>query len=196
MKCTLVYYNPIIPYHILGSVSTRFEKKFLEVALMTFELMSLSTTLIHKQAVIEIEKCNEFTAQFGLILSHRDAVELVETHTLALKSNGRIEFGGGVIEKIIQQFYNSPYITTPNYAETLHDLTELFYYYKNETLDLMSDDDLIKFMKKSFDGRCGGSLELLSERELASMACNLRFGYAHEFLEDTIFYEEDEDGEY
>lgn len=163
---------------------------------MSFEIMSISSALIQKQAVAELEKCNDFTTQFRLTLSRRDAVELVESRTLALKSNGRIEFGGGVIEKIIREFCDSPYLSMHNYAETLHDLTDMFYFYKNETLDLMGDDDLIKFMKKSFDGLCQGSLELLSGRELANMARNLRFGYAPGYLENLARDEEDEDGEY
>lgn len=163
---------------------------------MSFEIISIYSSLIEKQAVEEIEKCNEFTSLFGLTLSRIDAVELVETRTLALKSSGRIEFGGGVIDKIIREFCDSPYISMHNYAEALHELTEMFYYYKNETLDLMSDDDLIKFMKNSFDGKCQGSLELLSGRELANMARNLRYGYAPDYSEDSLYHEEDEDGEY
>ncbi|EHQ90935.1 DUF6323 family protein [Desulfosporosinus youngiae] len=166
---------------------------------MSFEIMTLSSGLIQKQAVAELEKCNEFTAQFGLTLSNYDAVELVETRTLALKNNGRIEFGGGVIEKIIREFYNSPYLSMHNYAESLHDLTDMFYFYKNETLELMSDDDLIKFMKRKFDGICKGSLELLSGRELAKMARNVRFGYDPEHSEDCTSeenHEEDNDAEY
>lgn len=159
---------------------------------MFFEIMSISPTLIQKQAVMEIEKCNDFTATFGLILTHYDAVELVETRTLALKNNERIEFGGGIIEKIIRKFCDSPYLSKHNYVETLHDLIELFYYYKNETLDLMTDDDLIEFMRKSFNGSCQGSLELLSGRELANMARNLRFGTS---IADFVNDEECEDGE-
>ena len=71
----------------------------------------------------------------------------------------------------------------------------MFYYYKNETFDLISDDDLIKFMKSSFDGICKGSLELLSGLELASIASNLRYGYGPDYLENEEC-EEDEDGEY
>jgi hypothetical protein len=80
-----------------------------------------------------------------------------------------------------------------NYAETLHELIEMFYYYKNETLDLISDDDLIKFMHKAFDGICHGSLELLYGRELAKMAKNLRYGHAHDYSEDDNSVEEDGD---
>lgn len=163
---------------------------------MSFEIMSISSSLVQKQAVAEIEKCNDLTSRFGLTLSRIDAVELVETRALALKSNGRIEFGGGAIDKIIREFCDSPYISMHNYVETLHELTEMFYYYKNEILDLMSDDELVKFMKDSFDGKCQGSLELLSGRELANMARNLRYGYAPDYSEDLLCDEEDEDGEY
>lgn len=163
---------------------------------MAFELINISTSIIQKQAVTEIIKCNDFTVNYGLILTHEQAVELVETRSYALKVNGRIEFGGGVIDKIIKEFCDSPYISKHNYAETLHELVEMFYYYKNETLDLISDDDLIKFMEKAFDGACQGSLELLSGRELAKMAQNVRYGYAPDYTEDDDIDEEDEYGEY
>ncbi|WP_434509688.1 DUF6323 family protein [Desulfitobacterium sp. AusDCA] len=162
---------------------------------MSFEMESLYLGLIQKQAVLDLEKCNDFTVQFGLTLSHHDAVELVETRTLALKMNGRIEFGGGVIEKIIKVFCNSPYLSQHNYVEILHDLTEIFYYYKNETLDLMSDEDLIRFMKYSFDNICQGSLELLSGRELYNLARNLRFGNTPEYLNNLADEEDEEDEE-
>ncbi|KPU45575.1 hypothetical protein OXPF_08080 [Oxobacter pfennigii] len=163
---------------------------------MSFEIIDVSSWLIQKPAVVEIEKCNELTKQFGLTLSRLDAVKLIETRTAALKKNGRIEFGGGVIDKIIREFCDSPYISMHNYAETLHELIEMFYFYKNETLDLMSDDELIKFMKKSFDDKCQGSLELLSGRELSNMARNLKCGHAPDHLEDILDDEEDEDGRY
>lgn len=163
---------------------------------MSFEIMSINSSLIEKQAVEEIEKCNDLTSRFGLTLSRVDAVELVQTRANALKSNGRVEFGGGVLDKLIREFCDSPYISMHNYAETLHELTEMFYYYKNETLDLMSDDELIKFMKDCFDGKCQGSLELLSGRELANMARNLRYGYPPDYSEDLLEDEEDEYDEY
>lgn len=165
---------------------------------MSYEIINIFSSQIQKQAVEKIEKSNEFTARFGLTLSHGDAVELVETQAHALKSSGRIEFGGGVIDKIIWEFCDSPYISMDNYPEILHELTEIFYYYKNETLDLISDDELIKFMKNSFDGICQGSLELLSRRELAKMAHNLRYGCPLDYFWDSESEKEGEheDGEY
>ncbi len=158
--------------------------------------MNAFPSLIQKQAVDEIQECNDFTVKFGLTLSRQDAIELVETRNLSLKKYGRVEFGGGVINKIIKEFCDSPYISMNNYVGTLHELIEIFYFYKNETLDLISDDELIKFMKNSFDGKCQGSIELLSERELAKMARNLRYGYAPDYSEDSGCEEEDEDDQY
>ncbi len=76
--------------------------------------------------------------------------------------------------ELIQEFSSSPYISSDNYLETLHDLIEVFYYFKNETLDLISDDNLVRFMKKCFDGRCGGSLEMLRSTDLEEMARRVR----------------------
>lgn len=144
---------------------------------MGFELTVLNPHILQKQAVDEIIKCNALTESHGLILSHAQAQELVETRSQALKATGRIEFGGGAIDKIINEFYDSPYISKDNYTQTLHELIEMFYYYKNETIDLISDVDLIKTMKSAFDGDCHGSLDLLSGRELFRLARNLRFGF-------------------
>lgn len=146
---------------------------------MVLTLANLSAGLIQNRAVVEIERCNTFTARFGLTLSHCDAIELVETQARALKNNGRIEFSGGVITKLIGQFCDSPYVNRDNYTETLHDLLETFYYFKNETWDLISDDNLIEFMKERFNGHNQGSVELLG-RDLVYLDRQARCGCAPE----------------
>lgn len=165
---------------------------------MIFELINFSSSLVQTQSVNEILRCNDLTSNYGLLLTNEQAAELVETCSYSLKKVERIEFGGGVISKIIKEFCDSPYLSMHNYAETLHELIEMFYYYKNETLDLVSDDDLIKFMHKKFDGICQGSLELLFCRELEKMARNVRSGYAYDYYEDDRLDEdgEDEEGAY
>ena len=142
---------------------------------MGFELGFLNQGLIRRQAIGEILKCNDRTARFGLELTERQAAQLVETRAFALKTAGRIEFGGGVIQKLIYAFCDSPYLMRQNYESTLHELVELFYFYKNETENRFSDDELIDFMKKAYDGPCAGSLELLAGRELYRLAENLRW---------------------
>lgn len=158
---------------------------------MSFDLIPLTGSLLQKQAVLDILECNETTEQYALMLTEQQAVELVETRSFSLKNTGRIEFGGGVIDKIINEFCDSQYISQRNYAETLHELIEIFYYFKNETLDMMSDNDLIKYMKKCYDGKCQGSLELLKYRELEKAARNIRYGYDPEFEESG----EEEEGD-
>ncbi len=160
---------------------------------MDFELIPFASGLIQEQAALEIMKCNDYTERFGLVLTQAQALELAETRASSLRDNGRVEFGGGVIDKLIREFCDSPYISMRNYAHILHELTEIFYYYKNETLDLISDDDLIRFMKMSFDGVCGGSLDLLASRELYRLAKNLRFGLLADFTKDTPSESEEED---
>lgn len=132
--------------------------------------------LVQKQAVNEVLRCNAETEEWGLTLTEEQAVQLIETRSYSLKESGRVEFGGGIVEKIILEFKDSPYLSKHNYEETLHGLIEIFYYYKNETLDMIGDDELIRYMKTSFDEVCQGSLELLSDRELYKLARSLRFG--------------------
>ena len=158
--------------------------------------MLITVNMQNKLAVSEIMKCNDYTARFGLVLSQSEAQELVETRTEALSRNGRIEFGGGIIDKLIKEFCDSPFLYQGNYAETLNDLIETFYYFKNESLDGISDDELISLMKKYFDQRCQGSVELLQNRELEALARNIRYGVCdYEDIEDKddCFDEEDED---
>ncbi|MEG2659764.1 MAG: DUF6323 family protein [Oscillospiraceae bacterium] len=163
---------------------------------MAFELMGLNNSLLQKYAVQQIVECNEFTAQYGLALTQTQAVMLASTRAASLTANGRVEFGGGVIDKIIKEFCDSPYISMANYTDTLNELIDMFYAYKNDALDLITDDELIKFMHTAFDGVCQGSLDLLSGRELAQMASNLRFGKAADYQKDDELSEKDENGEY
>ncbi len=127
-------------------------------------------------AIQEIIKTNELSERYGLLLTRNDAIELIETRDIALHSTGRIEIGSGTIGKMIATFCSSSFILQENYARIIHDLLEAFYYIKNETLDLISDDELIILMRDYFEKRCQGSLELLLNRELEQLARNLRFG--------------------
>lgn len=158
---------------------------------MSFELMNFTSSLLQKQAVNKIIACNDFTVKYGLSFTQTQAGELVETLSSSLKENGRIEFGGGIVDKIIKEFCDSPYINMQNYADTINELVELFYYFKNETLDRISDDKLIKWMNDSFNNVCQGSLDMLSGTELERLARNLRYGYDPNYQEPDL--EEDED---
>jgi hypothetical protein len=165
----------------------------MEVIPLGFDLSLFTHDLMKTQAAKEVLSCNDYTSRYGLILTQAQAMELVETRARSLSENGRIEFGGGAIDKIIREFCDSPYLSAGDYADTLHELTEIFYAYKNETLDLLPDDELIKAMKTAFDGSCQGSLELLKSRELYKLAKRLRYGLSAEDDEDEDEFCEDEE---
>ena len=87
----------------------------------------------------------------------------------------------------------APYISQDNYATTVSELIETFYYFKNETLDEVSDEDLIDLMEELFDGRCQGSMELLQGREMERIAHNIRYGtWTNDNEEMQVEDEEDE----
>ena len=81
----------------------------------------------------------------------------------ALRSAGRVEFGGGILEKLVYAFCDSGCIGASDYAATLCALQELFYGFKN-LCGKLSDDELILAMKLIFES-CGGSLERLSDAD-------------------------------
>lgn len=101
--------------------------------------------------------------QFGMVLSPRQAVMLAQ-HQAALLDTGRIDFGGGVLKKLADAFCGSPYIQPDDWADTLAELTTIFYSLKNETRDLLGDDALIAAMAARFHA-VGGSLEALTSTE-------------------------------
>lgn len=115
-----------------------------------------------KNEILKIEECNKLTNKYGLMLNEKQIYNLLEKKRDVLKSTGRIEFRNGVVEKIIKEFCDSPYINQDDYERILNELIEVFYEYKNQTLDMVPDDDLIKFMRRAFDGICKGDIEYLS----------------------------------
>ena len=134
------------------------------------------SNLLEKQTFNDIFKCNELTIEYGLMLHEEDVKEIIKTRNVALEKSGRIEFNGQIINKIIITFCDSPYISQYNYSDTINELVEIFYNYKNETLDYISDDELIEIMKEYFDNYCQGSLELLEGKVLYKIANNIRNG--------------------
>ena len=171
---------------------------------MTFSLMAIPAELLQQQAAGEIIKCNDYTYQYGLTLTRAQALSLIETRSYALRATGRIEFGGGIIEKFIRAFCDSPFLSAHNYAETLNELIEVFYYFKNETENLIKDDDLIDDIKKAFNGFCQGSVELLFKLNMQmTKSENLNFDYNLDFTEGDNkdgkygdYEEDDEDEQY
>ena len=143
---------------------------------MTDLLLVTDSVLMLQQAVGEILALNEKTTEYGLTLTEEQAEALAVSRQENLRSAGRIEFGGGIIRCLAEAFCDSPYVNGQNWEETLHGLLELFYSFKNETWDAVSDGDLIAFMRQTFNGSCGGCLELLADRELLAFSEQIHKG--------------------
>ena len=63
------------------------------------------------------------------------------------------------MKKLLFEFCDSPYLEQEQLAETLAALQEIFYLYKNESLEELTDEELLSYMKEKFDGECRGDLE-------------------------------------
>ena len=137
----------------------------------------------------KIENCNQYTEKFGLQLSTQDVMTLMKDRVEVLSEQHRVEFQGGILEKLIFAFCDSAYIYQDNYVETIGKLQEIFYLYKNESLDELSDDELIDYMKEQFENKCQGSLEHLEDTALEQFARSIREGT----ISFIGTYQEDED---
>ena len=132
----------------------------------------------------ELQDCNKVSSKFGLCLSETQIQNLIEKRFKALKDMGRIEFSEGILKKLIYAFCDSPYVYRDDYEETLLELQEIFYYFKNESEDRISDDELIEFMKNTFNGIAQGSIEYLSGTSLEDLCRNERSGYETDEADD------------
>ncbi len=130
--------------------------------------------LLQKNQMAKVLEMNDKIDQFGLILSEEDAAMLVQSRSDVLKEQQRVEFGEGILPRLILNFCDSPYIYQGNFAETIERLQEIFYMYKNESMDEISDDELLEYMRDCFDGECEGSLEYLEDTVMEAFARDVR----------------------
>ena len=120
---------------------------------------------------------NKTAGRYGLVLSSQDALMIADAEKNTLKEHRRIELGEGIAPRIIYEFCDSAYINQDSYAETIVRLQEIFYIYKNEMLDDISDEELLCIMKEFFEYVCRGDLDFLENTCLADYAEAARAGY-------------------
>lgn len=135
------------------------------------------TLLQKKSQLAKVLETNQTTEQYGLILSEQDAKLIVEEQINTLKEQKRVEFGTGITSKIIYEFCDSNFIDQNNYVNTIIRLQEIFYLYKNEMQDEITDDELLHLMKEQFEIICFGDLEYLEGTCLNNFAQAIRAGY-------------------
>ena len=133
-----------------------------------FQKQNLSTQLL---------LTNQYTQQYGLVLTQEDTELILEGLKNALQEQRRVEFGESILPRIIFEFCDSAYIRQDNYTQTLLRLQEIFFLYKNEMEDEITDDELLHFMKEQFETICYGDLEYLEGTCLTGFAEAIRAGY-------------------
>ena len=112
--------------------------------------------------------------RYGLSLSRQDVQALVVGRVEALEESDRVEFGGGVAKDLVLAFAGSPYVSQSTFVETILELQELFYEFKNESLEQIPDEELIAKMRSLFDDFANGDVELLAEALLDGLAASVR----------------------
>lgn len=98
-----------------------------------------------------LKETNVYTERFGLALTEEDAAILVSERMDALKRQGRVEFGEGILPQLILAFCDSAYLNQENYRDSLARLLDIFYEFKTEALEQLTDEELINFMREQFD---------------------------------------------
>lgn len=122
----------------------------------------------------KVLQTNQYTKVFGLTLSEEDAQLLVQERGTNLREQQRVEFGEGILARLAVGFCDSPNIWQENYVEMLGRLQEIFYLYKNESMDELTDDELIAYMREKFDGVCHGDPDYLEDTVLEDFARSIR----------------------
>lgn len=104
---------------------------------------------------------NAQLAPHSRALSPAQAAALQKRESEALSHTGRVCFGESIVPCLARAFAPSLRIQACDWADTLGELTAIFYALKRETQDRIADDALIARMVRAFDGPAQGSLTLL-----------------------------------
>lgn len=138
-----------------------------------FDISKIDYELMWEEKVTEILKCNDVSSRYGITLNESDAKELIVVRQETMRDVGLIEFRSSIVEEVILAFCNSQFITKYDYLDILSQLVEIFYYYRSEVDELLSDEDIIKYLRLSFEGPCQGSLDYLSDHQLSKLLDDL-----------------------
>lgn len=115
--------------------------------------------------------------RYGLALSEGEIAAIADARADAVGDTGRVELGRSIVRDIAYAFCDSPYIERDSWADTLCSLTASFFYFKNESDDLIPDEDLIAMMRTRFDGDCGGSAEAMEYMDISDLVRGTRYGH-------------------
>ena len=126
------------------------------------------------RTVDALESCNTTIERYGLVLSSSDIRALVVGRVEALHETERVEFGEGVTRELVLAFAGSPHVSQDTFASQILELQDLFYEFKNESLEQVPDDELIGKMRSLFDEVAEGDMEYLAEALFDGLGRHIR----------------------
>jgi len=127
-----------------------------------------------RAAAQELESCNKVTQRYGITLSPQDIQALVVGRVDALQETERVEFGRGVAKDLVLAFSSSVYVAQSSFVQTVLELQDLFYLFKNESNEQIPDDDLIATMRSLYDDVAQGDMQRLTEALFDGLGRHLR----------------------
>ena len=128
-----------------------------------------------QENINNLVKMNEITKDKDLVLSQKEILMLIENKNNTLKDIGRVEIGKSIIDDIIYAFYDSDYIDSSNYFDTIDELINIFYMYQDKFSDYLTDEEIIEYLRNNFD-EMGGSLELLGSVSFDKLNTKIIYG--------------------
>jgi hypothetical protein len=142
----------------------------------------------------ELRTVNETSTRYGLRLSENGMRALAQARSRALIDNGRVELGASAVRAIADGFCDSPYLLQEDYENTLTELVDAFYYFKNACADRLTDDELIYAMRLRYDA-FSGSVDAVIGTTLEAYCRAVRLGEVYDESVAGDEEEEDEDDE-
>ena len=150
------------------------------------------SVLMRERFLEELRTVNETSARYGLRLSENGMRALAQARNRALIDNGRVELGISAVRAIADGFCDSPYLLQEDYENTLLELVDAFYYFKNACADQLTDDELIYAMRLRFDA-FSGSVDAVIGTTLEAYCRAKRLGEVYDEGAEDHKDEEDED---
>lgn len=121
--------------------------------------MNLDLDSVQKNEILNL---NNESQNYGLDLTKEDVEEIINSRNDTLKYYGRIELDISVTKHIIENLYTSQYTDKDDYVELINDIQDIFYYLKNETLDEISDIEIIEIIDKFYND-FSGRIDMVQE---------------------------------
>ena len=141
------------------------------VIAMKFELFSQNNA---SDDAAQLMLLNDEAEELGLGLTPEEAQMLAQAGRDSMNEQDRVVFGESALTKLAKKFMHSSYISREIYAQTLAELIDIFCAAKEESYDILSDEEVIDVMYDFFENSCGGSTELLGGRDMEILCRKIR----------------------